>query len=131
MANLERLVSMEDLRRRARRRMPRVAWEFLDSGTGAETALKRNRERMDAVTMVPRMMRAARTPDTSAPLLGRTWTAPIGVAPVGVGGLASARGGPGSAFVERRRTGGNQSGSGGWNNPSPQRRPTLRFSPLS
>ncbi|SFI20228.1 alpha-hydroxy acid oxidase [Albimonas pacifica] len=87
MANLEKLVSMEDLRRRARRRMPRVAWEFLDSGTGAETALKRNRERMDAVTMVPRMMRAARTPDTSAPLLGRTWTAPIGVAPVGLQSL--------------------------------------------
>lgn len=87
MTYTDRLVSMEDLRRRARRRMPRVAWEFLDSGTGAETALKRNRERMDAVVMVPRMMRGARHPSTAAPLLGREWTAPFGVAPVGLQSL--------------------------------------------
>lgn len=87
MANAEKLVSMQDLKRRAKRRMPKVAWEFLDSGTGAETALARNRARLDAVTMVPRMMRAARVPDTSAPLLGRTWEAPIGVAPVGLQSL--------------------------------------------
>ncbi|TJW03846.1 MAG: alpha-hydroxy-acid oxidizing protein [Mesorhizobium sp.] len=41
----------------ARRRMPAIACGYLESGTGAELALARNRAALDAITLAPRYMR--------------------------------------------------------------------------
>ncbi|RMG23924.1 MAG: alpha-hydroxy-acid oxidizing protein, partial [Bacteroidetes bacterium] len=79
--------AIEDLRRRARRRIPFVAWEYMETGTGAEGALRRNRQRLDAITFVPRFMKGELSPDLRTQLLGRTYSAPFGVAPVGLMGL--------------------------------------------
>lgn len=79
-----RFLSIEDFRRAARRRLPRLAWEYVDSGTGPETALARNRRGFDAVTLTPRYFVDARLPDLSTDLFGRTWGAPFGVPPIGM-----------------------------------------------
>lgn len=86
-ARLNRYPSIADLARRARRRIPHFAWEYLDSGTGREVALRRNREALDAVTFLPEGLRGPIEPDLAVRLFGRDYAAPFGVAPIGMTGL--------------------------------------------
>ena len=79
--------ALSDLRRRAKSRMPHFAFEYLDSGTGSEKGVTRNRERMDAVQFMPAILRGDFTPDLSRTTLGTTYPQPFGVAPVGMAGL--------------------------------------------
>jgi L-lactate dehydrogenase (cytochrome) len=76
-----------DLAARARRRIPHFAWEYLDSGTGLERALVRNRQALDNVLVSPRFMKGDLAPDISTELFGHRWSAPFGVAPIGLTGL--------------------------------------------
>ena len=85
---MQKYPAVEDLQRRARKRMPHFAWEFLDSGTGRDEALERNRSAFSAVRMTPRFMQGEFTPDISTTLFGEEYSAPFGVAPVGMNGLA-------------------------------------------
>ena len=79
--------SIVDLRDRARKRLPHIAWEYLESGTGDETAVPRNLASMAEVTLVPRFMKGELSLDVATTLFGRSYGAPFGVAPVGVCGL--------------------------------------------
>jgi L-lactate dehydrogenase (cytochrome) len=78
---------VSDLAQRARRRMPHFAWEYLDSGTGLETAIVRNRTALDSVTFNPRFMKGDLKPDVSTRLFGRDYAFPLGVSPVGLTGM--------------------------------------------
>lgn len=82
-----RYPSIEDLRQKARRRIPHFAWEYLDSGTGIEDCLRRNRQAFSDVLMKPRFMQGEFEPDVSTQLLGQDYSAPIGMSPVGLTGL--------------------------------------------
>lgn len=84
---LEHVPSIEDLSGLAKRRMPHFAWEYLDSGTGFETAVRRNRECLDQVLFKTRALQGTIKPDLSVNLFGRKYDLPIGVAPVGMTGL--------------------------------------------
>lgn len=79
--------AISDLRARAKRRIPHFVWEYLDSGTGEETAIPRNHAALDAVTLLPRVMRGALHPNIETSFLGQTFSAPIGIAPVGATGM--------------------------------------------
>lgn len=78
---------VSDLRQRARRRLPHVAWEYLDQGTSDEGALSRNVRRMSEVVLVPKFMKGVLTPDLKTTLFGQQYNAPFGMAPVGLTGL--------------------------------------------
>jgi L-lactate dehydrogenase (cytochrome) len=82
-----RYLDLHDLKRRARQRLPRFVWEYLDSGTGQEAARARNRARLDAVGLMPSILHGEFTPDLSTEFLGVSYPAPFGVAPVGMSGL--------------------------------------------
>ncbi len=82
-----RYQSVEDLRRGARRRIPRFAWEYLDSGEGAEHALRRNTDTLQRVVMTPRLLRGRLEPDTGVELFGVRYSLPLGISPVGLTGL--------------------------------------------
>lgn len=82
-----RYPAISDLARRARRRTPPVAWAYLESGTGTEALLRRNREALEAITFQPRFCRGAQEPNLQTTLFGTTYSAPFGVAPVGLTGL--------------------------------------------
>jgi len=79
--------AIADLAARARRRLPRFVWDYLDSATGRETTLHRNRAALDAVRLMPSILRGETTPDPSVRLLGRDQALPFGIAPVGMSGL--------------------------------------------
>lgn len=79
--------ALGDLRAACRRRVPRFVWEYLDSATGGETVKHANREALDAVRLMPAVLRGPVTPDLATPLLGGHFAAPFGIAPVGMSGL--------------------------------------------
>ena len=79
----------QDLRERARRRLPKFAFEYADGGAGADTGIRRNWNALDAVEMVPRYGRVITPPPADTTLFGKTYAAPIGIAPVG---------GPGTSY---------------------------------
>ena len=79
--------AISDLRSKARKRIPHFAWEYLDSATGDESTVYRNRSALDAVHFVPRGLRGEIAPELATSFLGQTYSAPFGIAPVGMSGL--------------------------------------------
>jgi len=71
------------LRRRARRRLPAFAFEYLDGGAGADGGIARNWRALDAVELVPRYGITTSLPPVDVELFGKRYAAPIGIAPMG------------------------------------------------
>ncbi|MDF1728771.1 MAG: alpha-hydroxy acid oxidase [Sulfitobacter sp.] len=82
-----RYPSLDDLRARAKRRIPPFVWEYLDSGTGREAAKARNRTALDRLGFAPSILDGEVTPDLSTRFLGQDYPLPFGVAPIGMSGL--------------------------------------------
>lgn len=81
--SLERAACIDDLRRLARRRLPRFAFDMLDGGAEDESNVRRNREAFDAIRMTPRYLVDVAAPSFGAQLFGQHYAAPFGIAPVG------------------------------------------------
>ena len=79
--------TLGDLRARAKRRLPHFAWEYLDSGTGDDAAIRRSRAALDSVVLAPAVLKGQTTPDLSTRFMARDYTRPWGVSPVGMTGL--------------------------------------------
>ncbi|SCK19233.1 (S)-mandelate dehydrogenase [Variovorax sp. HW608] len=85
--NIQSAVNLEDLRRLARRKLPRIAFDFIDGGSDDELCLHRNREAFERHRLVPRYLRDVTRRDQSVALFGRTYASPIGISPTGLAGL--------------------------------------------
>lgn len=83
----DRYPAVSDLKKRAKKRIPFFAWEYLDSGTDEDMAMHRNDESLGNITIVPEFMKGDITPDLSTDLFGKTFAAPIGIAPIGYSSL--------------------------------------------
>ena len=82
-----RYPTIEDLRRRARRRVPRLGFDVAEGGTGGEVAARRNSDALDAVELVPRIGGDRGPVSCEVALFGATYAAPVGVAPMGLQAL--------------------------------------------
>ena len=78
---------LSDLRARAKARLPRFVWEYLDSATGTEATKRRNREALDQIGFLPSILHGPQEVDLTTRLLGRDLPLPFGIAPVGMSGL--------------------------------------------
>lgn len=78
---------IDDLKARAKQRLPHFVWEYLDSGTGVEKTKSRNRALLDQVGFEPAILRGPMEHDTRASFLGQSYPLPFGIAPVGMSGL--------------------------------------------
>lgn len=83
----QRFPAIADLKARARARIPHFVWEYLDSATGTEATLRRNRAKLDAVLLRPSILHGEFTPDLTTELFGQRFPLPFGVSPVGMSGL--------------------------------------------
>ena len=81
---LDRAASIDDLRRMARRRIPRFAFDLVDGGAESERNLRRNCAAFEEVELVPRYMVDVSDIDTRTTLMGQTFDAPMGMAPIGM-----------------------------------------------
>jgi L-lactate dehydrogenase (cytochrome) len=77
------VVNIEDLRRLARRRLPRVAFEYIDGGADGEVTLRENCRIYDDVTFRPRSAVVTRGTDLGTRVLGVDLALPFLLAPVG------------------------------------------------
>ena len=84
---LNRYPSIEDLRRRAKERIPYFAWEYIDSGTGADECVRRNRAALESITLVPQFMKGAFEPQLTTRLFNIDYAVPFGISPVGLTAL--------------------------------------------
>lgn len=81
--------SAEDARRMARRRLPRMVFDYIDGAAGSETGAARNRAAFDAALLRPRVLRDVSDRSMSVPLFGETAGKPFGIAPMGMCNLAA------------------------------------------
>ena len=82
-------ISSDDMRKRARSRIPRFAFDYVDGAAGDERAARRSREAFDRTCLKPRILvNSESLADLSCRFLGREWSVPFGIAPLGLPGLA-------------------------------------------
>src|ERR1700675_4402456 len=81
--NSPHVVNINDLRRIAHRRLPRVVFDYLDGGAEGEVTLRENCRVFDDVTFRPRHAVAFANCDLRATVLGHELSLPAMLAPVG------------------------------------------------
>lgn len=79
--------SIEDLRLKAKARIPRFAFEYLDGGCNEDVNLHKNTLELREVELVPVYLKPAPPVNLQTELFGHVYDAPFGIAPVGLQGL--------------------------------------------
>ncbi len=79
--------SIDDLRERARQRIPRFAFEYLDGGCNEDVNLYKNTAELREVELKPYYLTPHTGSDLHTELFGHVYAAPFGIAPVGLQGL--------------------------------------------
>ena len=79
--------SVPDLRARAKRKIPKFAFEYLDGGCNDDVNLKKNTDRIRAVELKPKYLIDYTPPSLKTELFGHTYDAPFGISPIGLQGL--------------------------------------------
>ena len=84
MSLMSKYPRLTDLERKAQRRIPPFMFAYLDAGTGRDLAKSANEAAYHDLTLTPQFLRGRVKADTSTTLLGKSYNAPFGVAPVGL-----------------------------------------------
>jgi L-lactate dehydrogenase (cytochrome) len=92
MSSLARAASVSDYREVARRRLPKILFEYIDGGAYGEVTLRRNVEDMAALSLRQRVMRDMSSLDTGIQSLGQRFSMPVGLSAVGMAGMYARRG---------------------------------------
>ncbi|MFN4147092.1 MAG: alpha-hydroxy-acid oxidizing protein [Runella sp.] len=79
--------SIDDLRNKARRRIPKFAFEYLDGGCNEDVNLHKNTAELREVELKPYYLSQHRSSDLKTELFGKIYDAPFGIAPIGLQGL--------------------------------------------
>jgi len=85
--NIDAALNLEDIRKMAQRKLPKIAFDFIEGGADDEHGLRRNRDAFGRFNLVPRYLVDVSHRDQSVSLFGRTYASPIGIAPTGLAGL--------------------------------------------
>ena len=79
--------TIEALRKQCQKRIPNVAFQYLECGTEKESALNSNEVQFDSIKFVPKFCLGDKTTDLKTNFLNHEYASPIGIAPVGLTGL--------------------------------------------
>ncbi|GIU93369.1 MAG: alpha-hydroxy-acid oxidizing enzyme [Acidimicrobiia bacterium] len=89
---LDRIHSLEDLQRLARRRLPRLVSDFVDGGADREVTLASNMSDFDRIVLLPRALVDVSRRDLTVEVFGRRLALPVGLAPAGLARLVDREG---------------------------------------
>ena len=84
---LEHAINIDDLRKLAKRRLPKIAFDFIEGGLEDERGIARNESAFSGLDLVPRYGIDVSTCDQSTQLFGRNYAGPLGIAPTGLASL--------------------------------------------
>ena len=85
-------LTIEDLRRIAKRRTPKAAFDYTDGAADGEVSLARARQAFADVEFHPAILRDVSDVDTSREVLGKQVALPFGIAPTGFTRMMQAEG---------------------------------------
>src|SRR5947207_13483577 len=83
---VDQAVNIEDLHRMAKRRLPKVAFDFIEGGLEDERGLERNTSAFHKHYLLPRYLVDVSKRDQSQTIFGKTFASPFGTSPTGGGG---------------------------------------------
>jgi L-lactate dehydrogenase (cytochrome) len=92
MSTLARALTIDDLRRLARRRLPRAVYDFVEGGAGDERTVARNRAAFDRLLFRPRILVDVSKREQATVVLGQRVATPVLVSPTGMAGLCWPKG---------------------------------------
>ncbi len=79
--------STQYLREKAKKRIPKFAFEYLDGGCNEEINLRKNISDLQNVEFIPKYITQKKSVDLNLQLFDETYEAPFGIAPIGLQGL--------------------------------------------
>jgi L-lactate dehydrogenase (cytochrome) len=82
-----RYPSVEDLRKLAKKRIPKFAFEYLDGGCNEDVNIKKNTERIRKIELKPEYLIDYKTTNLKTEIFGKNYDAPFGISPIGLQGL--------------------------------------------
>ncbi len=91
MARRPRIFATEDAQRLAKKRLPRMIFDFINGSAGREVCVMRNETRFDEIMLQSRAMADVGTRSLATRFLGREYGLPLGIAPMGMCNLACPR----------------------------------------
>lgn len=89
---LDRFLCLDDFEVVARRRLPRQIYGYYAGAAETNRSLQANRESYAALALVPRVLVDTRARSAAASLFGKSFSLPVGIAPMGLSALSSFRG---------------------------------------
>jgi len=79
--------SIRSLRSKAKKRLPRFAFEYMDGGCNEEVNLRKNTAEIREIELKPYYLENYSSVSLKTELFGHTYDAPFGIAPIGLQGL--------------------------------------------
>lgn len=86
MSRVDRAINIDDLKRMAKRRLPKIMFDFIEGGAEDEVGLRTNASAFRELRLVPRYYVDTSKREQRATLFGRTYASPFGIAPTGMAG---------------------------------------------
>ena len=86
-ALIRKSACIADLKKRAKKRIPKFAFDYIEGGCNSELAISNNREALNDVFLRPEYLQSYSKPELSIDLFGKQYSAPFGIAPLGLTGL--------------------------------------------
>lgn len=85
-------ISTGDYRRRAKRRLPRFLFDYIDGAANAETTMAKNSSDFAHWQLRQKVMRNVASVSTRTQLMGQECSMPLALAPIGMAGMMARRG---------------------------------------
>ena len=89
---LSQVQTIDELRRRAKRRLPRVIYDFIEGGAGDELGVVNAAKQYADYRIVPRYLLDVRPRSQEVTLFGGCFRSPFGIAPTGYAGVYRVKG---------------------------------------
>ena len=84
---MSKAASIPQLQRLARKRLPKFAYEYLVSGCISDCSVTVNRQDLDSLRLFPKYLRPCTEPDLMCEIVGKQFSMPLGMAPIGLSDL--------------------------------------------
>jgi (S)-mandelate dehydrogenase len=84
---MKQAINFDDIRVLARKRLPRIAFDFIDGGVDGEAGLERNRAAFDRYKLLPRYLTDVANRSQAVKLFGHDYASPFGISPMGIAGF--------------------------------------------
>ena len=91
-SSVRRILSLEDFEAAARGHLPAPVFAYVSGGVERNHSLRANARAFDQYEFVTRVLVNTAARSTQTELFGKTWSAPFGIAPMGICALSAYRG---------------------------------------